>query len=896
MMANQTGTLVDQSVDGRYIVRRASDKGLIGTVNTDREVREILKDLIDTNVRNLDEGSPFPTRIEVTGSNPTRIQDQLTGTRFGLKVAQLGPFAVITPIKQIAQNIEAIKGFPAFTKIYEPLQSARQTINQLLIKGREAFGVKKITGGRTIFNSFEDAEKALSKKLSNLDSEQQRLSTLYAEAFTKEELERPGVLLARGMNQDEIDISRIFSSMGLAEQIPTLIRRNIMADDFLLNRRRMLSEIIPSMRNAIFEGKLPRELSADLDRLVASAGNEVNIVDVLHSMGATDNEVVASGMLRLFVDRGEDAYNIPAIIRHATAPKLEAGFKNGREQFVAKRGLNPLAQSAAEDRIKIIRHAFQGSGFDADQVVFAQLPIFRHLIDNGIWPGKQWGELSTVSGNKAARILDGFAEGSSVLTRRVLSGHINPHELDPIATTVKHVRNMLFREHFDPLMPGIKQQLKSLDSIDDRLGKMMGEYVHEIEGLPTEGFKRLNAVVRTMARFAGINVDERVAEKFVNTLVRISSQATIPFRVGIVARNAMQSPFFTMPVIGGEAWHHGLKVALGVDQVGGNLVFDVVRHRQAIERAIKAGAIDPNVLPIHASSEIFGAESRSILGSFGPKFAKGKLTVQEWFDMGFSFYRSPDDLGRVVAFEGQRFRFFKHLDDFQKGQIDLDEFKSRAKINTYDEVIVARADDLMRQERWEDAANYLGKQLADKTHLLYANANHPPGWGGVYGRLFGQFGTFPVQYLNYLTEGLTKNIGTKDWFEFTAVHSALNMGVVYGGAKVFGADLGSWATFGSLQYTGGPYAEAAMSLVQMWGGSDAEKALARRNLQMMFPTFDHPQSVFVPGSYFIGDFVDAFQADDLSKAALEAAGIRILKPGQKNWIDKAFGWVGEIGR
>jgi hypothetical protein len=264
------------------------------------------------------------------------------------------------------------------------------------------------------------------------------------------------------------------------------------------------------------------------------------------------------------------------------------------------------------------------------------------------------------------------------------------------------------------------------------------------------------------------------------------------------------------------------------------------------------------------------------------------------FDKGFSLYRYPDDWGRVVAFEAGRFRVNKYVGQFHGGKISYERFKELAKVKVYDEAVEREFDRLFQLDS-NQAADYIGKNLADKAHLLYGNANHPPGWGGVKGRVFGQFGTFPVQYLNFLTEGLSRGTA-KDRMEFFTIHSALNMGTVYAGSSILGADLQSWMTFGSLTYTGGPYAEAAISLVQMMGGSDAEKALASRNLQMMFPTFNSPQSIFVPGSYFIGDLQDAMQSNNIQKVLGEAVGVNFLQPGERTSVDKAFGFIEGIAR
>lgn len=877
-MANQANAVVDRTADGRYVIRSAASRQAVKTVNTEEQVREYLKNIVNHNAPNLDGSLPFPARTEAASATPLGPQAQLTPFRRVLKGIQLGPAAFLTPIKQISQNIEALRNFPAFTKIYEPLQRARQTVDSLY-----AYAKREAFGGKT----YQESLRSLALRAADLDKEQQHLMTLLPEYLTKEEVAQGGKFLGRAMTPEEINLAGLIPE-SYVEDIPTIIRRNALIDNFLRNRDDTLNRIIPQMEQAIAEGRLPPLLAEDIARLRNAAGEELDLTGVYNSLGFTDDERFVSGLVRMMVD--DDTINVPAVYRYATAPELKEGFASGWDQMVAERGVQPLTAQLAKERVGIIREAFKGRPFDADQLVFGQLPVFRRFIDAGLWSGKNWGKaVGGLPERKALDVLNTLEEGSEVFSRRVLSGHINPRELDPVTTAERHIRNMLMREHLDPLLPAAKDLTQTLEqSIDDRLGRFMKDYIREIEGYPTGAFEALNSMLRSTVRFLGIDVDERIGERFINTLVRISSSAAIPFRVGLVARNSLQSPFFTAPVIGGKSWYQGVKVALGQGADGS---FSFENMKKAVERAVKAGAIDPNVLPIHASNEIFGTQMAVL--------SKAKVKAQDLFDLGFSIYRTPDDLGRIVAFEGFRHRFFQHWGDFHKGLIDLEEFKSLAKINTFDEVVIAQGESLVRRAKSgaaspDEAANFFGKHLADKTHFLYGNANHPPGWGGISGRLFGQYGTFPVQYLNYVLENGTKNVWSKDWMEFVTTHGALNMGVVLAGAELFDADLQNWATYGSLTYTGGPYAEAAISLVQAMGGSDAERSLALRNLSMMLPTLDSPQSVFVPGSYFIGDLVDAYQEDSAAQMAGEAMGIRFLRPGEKAGIQKGLEWIDEI--
>jgi hypothetical protein len=299
--------------------------------------------------------------------------------------------------------------------------------------------------------------------------------------------------------------------------------------------------------------------------------------------------------------------------------------------------------------------------------------------------------------------------------------------------------------------------------------------------------------------------------------------------------------------------------------------------REAYQAAIKGGAIRPatqRLRSLHAAEELFGPTAPSALHKF--------LTI---FDKGFEWYQSSDDWGRAIAHHAQRFRVMDNLDDFVKGKIDEAAFMQRAKISTFDPLDAELAMEHIRNGRYDEAVDHLGQVLSRESMTRYGYADHPVGWNSVYGRLFGQFGTWPVQYKDYLLQGLTRGT-TKDKVEFAAIHGGIATTIVGVGASL-GLNLKSWTGAGF--YTGGPYADILIDVVKSINGSESEKALARSNIYSQVPVYGwmttgNPRSVLLPGSYLLGDLgtaKEALQDGDLFKALMEGSGVRTLRADQK---------------
>ena len=898
-MAAMAGLRTRPLVDGRIKVTSRGSDGFIGTFRNETEAKAAIREFIGQNARDLDGQFVIPSIGTPLSQAPLSPQAQLNPIekldillRKGVSGVQFG-ISVATPIGRWSQAGERLGKGPLHSLVVDPTQAAKRLYGTALTALRPR--LKSLFGGKE--KGFQEAARQMQREQLEPkigSPEQRQFVTRWNEARTKNELTAPGAFLEGGIDAENIAVADKFSELGLADDIFLMMRANALIDDYLFSNQNTLSNVLPNMKNAVREGKLPEETLDWIENLARATGEEVDPADVMKTMGLTAEQQEGMNILRDIIDRRE--FNIPAIYRYATAPKLKRGFKDGKEQYAANMGMSPEAVALAGERRSFLIETFKGDEVLADQVLGAQLPVFREAMEAGFMPGKQFGETASPAMARWAVPLQHMVVGNEILGRRVLSGLLNPGELDPAISAIKHARNMLYREHVDPAIQKAMTVVNGLG--EERTKKILINYLHELEGLPTESFKRLNAMIRSVARGFNVAVEDRVAEKWINTLNFMTYSSSIPFRVGLIARNSFQT-MLIVPIMGGDAWYHGVKTALGFGTDG---IARAEAAQAAMEAAVKGRALKLDVVPLHGGTEAIGGVSEGMFGNWRSDFAKVGFNVNELFTVGFTAYRKPDDIGRVVAFYAGKHRVNKALSTYHrsaKGDAALETLKRQGKVKTFDETIEAEFESLIRQDRFAEAEDLIGAELANKVHFLYGDASHPPGWGGVAGKLFGQFGTFPVQYLSQVTESLTRGT-VKDRVEFLAVHSAINIGIITAGAKLFDADLESWAFLPSLTYTGGPYADILLNMITVMGGSDAERSLALRTLKMKLPSWNSPSSIFVPGSYFVDDLRRAFEEDDFIKGVGRAAGVRFLydQPSASDEffenVKAGFGWLNEL--
>lgn len=745
-----------------------------------------------------------------------------------------------TPMENFSKVLER-RGFgPAFTKIFEPAQRA------VLRVARELdFIPREWLGERTIGQELRVIQDLAGK----VGRKRYGVVRSWLENMTREEIAAGG-FLGRPMTQTELRVSALLAAVGLDKEVPRLTATFQMAQSAVRNKEDFLRRL-PQLRRRSNDPVWQETINR-----IEQASKEVadDFEELLTRIGMSKEERAAIREIEIAISGPKEEFNLFTVSRWGDARSIGEGFASGRAQFAAENAMTANEIALGEQLELLMGEAAMNWANIGGRRLFGGFwPHMRRWTDHGFLPDQPL----------MKKILpDEFVKYAGL---RMRSGELDIYEVDPVLMAYKHVRSLLMGQFFDPVRPGLEAALAELKRGGFRRGyQIMNEYVDELIGKPITSFTALNEAVRTIARMFGVKEPDRIAEQLINNTVALGYGATIPFRAALLARNYFQMFQMVPARIGFEDFFIGLKRALSDD---------------GFKMAVANDAIPIGVTPVFASTEVLGLEA----------FRGVNIRVRRAFERGFEWYRKADDVGRSAAFHGYRSRAKRLQEAVNNGKITWEQFRARAKVNTFDSVDIAEFERIWGTGNQEGAINYLGTILSRETAFRYGHANHPAGWGGIFGRLFGQFGTWPVQYKDYLLQGIARG-GTKDKVEFLATHAAVNMGFVAAGAAA-GINLWSFSSFPSLNYTGGPFADLSVDLIRMWNGSPAERALAKRSFFMQFPTFEDPRSIFIPGSYFVGDVWTVFREGDVDpQAFLEAGGFRFFEPDEKSGFEWLWGF------
>lgn len=725
---------------------------------------------------------------------------------------------------------------PVFTKIFEPLQKARKAVDQEI-----GFLKRDFFGGET----FKDRLTQLEDMMQGFSKEEKTKVVEYIEFMTKSEIAAEGGLLPRGMNQLEIATANKFIELGLGKDIPKLIATNRHINHLIETPRTFLEQVASTQRRDMSD-----ELRATLERLAQQAREQTPKTreEAMTMLNLTREERQGLEMIEGILQQSPDDMSLMAIGRYAEAPELPAGFSSGREWFAKAHGLNEIQLAAASSIDEILERGFALSGMDAKRQIGGYWPHMRKVVQH---------DPTVLDPRRQSWVRREMPDAWEWSQQRIRSGELDIYSMDPTANTYRYLRGLFMKKHMDPVLPQAKGALEEVKMIDGRIHRIMSEYVDEIQGFPHPSFGKAQQAIESGFKSMGIDVDPDFVRKYTNFLTLLTYGATIPFRPALVARNAYEI-FQKVPSrVGGRSFKEGLRRAMAD---GG------------MEEARAAGAIPENLAPLFAVTEV---AEESVFGRVG--FGKLNKLVQK----GFDWYRGPDDFGRAIAYHAQRHRMEGPINRLMKeSDYTWKQFLQDSKISTMERVDQQKIRQLIDDGQIEEAKKLAGATLSRETMVRYGHSNHPAGWGSIYGRLFGQFGTWPVQYKDFLLQGMRRGT-TKDKMEFAAWQLGTNAGIIAAGDAV-GLDLFSWAAFPSLNYTGGPFAGMTLDMLNAVRGSESERALAINNLKYTLPTLDNPQSVFIPLSYAASDLMRLREGPEHT---LEAFGFKLERPGEKSAVE-----------
>lgn len=343
-------------------------------------------------------------------------------------------------------------------------------------------------------------------------------------------------------------------------------------------------------------------------------------------------------------------------------------------------------------------------------------------------------------------------------------------------------------------------------------------FVDRMWGTTDASNKALNDFVDGMLTKLGVHTDKEFRTDFVSMLLQLNVGAHMAWRAPLAIRNAFQV-FFVYPMVGERAFAVGL--------------------REAMTARGKAEAVKANIVgvdPVPFGDEIFNP--------FSP--------LTQIVRSGLRAYSRVDDFTRVVAYHATKFKVLQSAERYRANNWNLARFVDDAELDSMFHPVEARQiAELVRAGNPVKAAERAGYLMQENTNFIYRAGNAPEAFRGVAGRLFGQFGVWPVSYIEYLrylsTFGTPNQRATKI-ARFMAANTAFGTA-----GTLLGVNTWKWLLFGPVVFTGGPMLQLAQdagkvaSAAAQGRSDDVEAKFAAARLKRNIP------SSFIPGSSLLKD-------------------------------------------
>jgi DNA-binding MarR family transcriptional regulator len=229
--------------------------------------------------------------------------------------------------------------------------------------------------------------------------------------------------------------------------------------------------------------------------------------------------------------------------------------------------------------------------------------------------------------------------------------------------------------------------------------------------------------------------------------------------------------------------------------------------------------------------------------------------------LGLWGFRRADQFNRAVSYYAAKNGIENARKHWEAG--DIDEFKVQTGLYGNSRGVQKNILKLLEKGMWEEAGHTYGKMSARETQYLYSKAEAPPFFQGVKGRMFGQFGIWPMAYWDYMGRNLggvgggvkgaiqgpgvtlealgrkfTKGergkwarTGEDRYRALFMTRYLLQLSALYGVGGALGVNVSSWNKANPIAFEGGPALQGVRDILHlsMGTGTEYERSLAKNS-------------------------------------------------------------------
>ena len=399
-------------------------------------------------------------------------------------------------------------------------------------------------------------------------------------------------------------------------------------------------------------------------------------------------------------------------------------------------------------------------------------------------------------------------KGASFYADQYREGTLDVYDLHALRTAVKYLEQGASNRFMKKAFDDAKRMVLDVAGKNNRLALPLGQAVLSMKGIEFPAHKAavqetMQSMIEHLPGSAPAKLEAAISNQLADIALGLTYTGALGARPGLALRNLFSTMVMAWPIYGG---------------VKGDFLEGVARAmtKPGLEEAIAARAVPLKRVSVQALEEV---------GVTVP----GQL--QTLFNTSMYLYDSADELSRSITYHAAKIRAEKasakfaqvaknaskeKVQDLKKGLLEDSGLFIQTK-QVQDEFFRLLGNDPDR------AFQFAGKVASDVTMFLYGRGMQPRWMRGVSGRLFGQFGTWPLWYVDYLRR-LTGD-AVKGGFKSAAAaalarHAIVNAAVVLAGREVLDIDLSKWASYNAVFYSGGP----AFSLV--WGAAQLNRGIS----------------------------------------------------------------------
>lgn len=400
--------------------------------------------------------------------------------------------------------------------------------------------------------------------------------------------------------------------------------------------------------------------------------------------------------------------------------------------------------------------------------------------------------LQDAFGNNVPHGMEAFFKHARVEDIYSLSREMNAKTLLQKYVMIGH-RN----KFMGPLIEDINKWIMTNGgNVDQALLKQFGAYLADIGGIPAN----LNVQLiedATQRMFKELKIgDKIIAKNFTEAIMGTSYLASMGWRLWLPMRNSFQIMTTLAPRLG-NTWVSKAVSLLNKDKTG--KIYTMLKEKGMLTMGLPVGG-----------SQLFEE---------GTKIGKLMKSGMHW-------YKNSDSFTRAVAYVTATSRFDDAILRLKKGLINNKQFIQHSGLFNMEPNRLNQALSLIDQGLPNAAKDLFARDMIMETMFPYRAGTSPLAFRGTIGKIFGQFGHYPVYWVENIRRGLGR--GTITNRIAYAARFLGNTTAIAGALGAIGINSDSFLFYTPALFTGGPWYNFLTQATNLWGkGYEGRQARAK---------------------------------------------------------------------